>query len=119
MPERKPRRGEVLPGEAWPAGLDPEALLPEEEELIARFATEVVQRRMSAAAIFFFESLRPMNFILSQGMLFFSPLMQLLLRGSTFDRVQALLEKRAALPAIVEGIERLEEERRDHTKPQG
>lgn len=94
-------------------GADPEALSPEEKALIERFAREVVERRLSAAAIFFLEGLRPMNFVLSQGMVFFSPLVHLLMKGATFDQIQELLEKRIALPAIVERVEQLEEERRD------
>lgn len=104
---------ELPTGDRPPANRDPQALSLDEEALIERFARDVVSRRLGAAAIFFLESLRPMNFVLSQGMLFFSPLVHLLMKGATFDQVQELLEKRAALPAIVARIEQLEEDRRD------
>jgi len=118
MAERRPAvpasGGEPRPeGEPRPVREDPEALTADERERIERFAEEIVRRRLGAAAIFFLEGLRPLNFVLSQGMVFFSPLVHLLMKGEAFDRAQELLEKRAALPAIVERIEQLEEERRE------
>ncbi len=79
-----------------------------ERQLCLSFARGVVQRRLTAAAIFFLESMRPMNFVASQGMAFFSPIVNLIFSSESWDEVQSLLEKREALPYIVDLIDYLE-----------
>ena len=91
-----------------PAPTRPTDLSPEEAGLCRRFARGVVERRLSAAAIFFLESMRPMNFVASQGMAFLSPLVNLIFAAESWDQVQSLLEKREALPYIVDLIDYLE-----------
>lgn len=83
-----------------PRGLDDSQV-----DSLKRFAQELVQRRLSAAAIFMLESAIPLNFILSQGMVFFSPVVKILFEGRRYDAVQALLEKRETIPYIVDLIE--------------
>lgn len=55
------------------------------------------------------EGMRPMNFVMSQGMVFFSPLVKILFESAHFDQIQEMLEKREAIPYIIELIE-IEEE---------
>ncbi len=93
-------------------GPEQAGLSDEERRLARRFAEEVVDRRLTAAAVFFLEGMRPMNFILSQGMLFFSPLVNIVFDGATFDKIQEMLDKREAIPYIIELIEQLDEARR-------
>jgi hypothetical protein len=85
-------------------------LTQEELKLMEHFAREIYERKLSAPAIFFLEGIRPMNFILSQGLVFFSPLVKIIFDRSKIDQVQELLEKREAIPYIIDLIEKFDEE---------
>ncbi len=87
----------------------PEELDSAEIELVGRFVSELVSRRLTAPAIFMLEGMRPMNFVLSQGMVFISPLIKILFEAVHFDQVQEMLEKRGAIPYIIDCIEFEEE----------
>jgi hypothetical protein len=90
----------------------PGSLTESQAEDLKRFAGELVQRRLSAAAIFMLESAIPMNFVLSQGMVFFSPVVKIVFEGRTYDRVRELLEKRETIPYIVDLIEFLDDQQK-------
>ena len=54
-------------------------ILPEEQEaVLEKLAKQVVKRGMTVPAIIFLESVRPLNFIASQAMVFFEPIVQTL-----------------------------------------
>ena len=51
--------------------------MPEEEQaILKKVATKVVERRMAVPAIVFLESVKPLNFIGSQVLIFFEPIIQ-------------------------------------------
>ena len=58
--------------------LSPEdkALTPEEQELLNRVAAKIVQKQMTVPAILFLESVKPLNWIGSQVMVFLDPFRQ-------------------------------------------
>ncbi len=87
-----------------------EALTQAEKDLAATFAREICERRLQAAAIFTLEGLRPMNFIMSQTMVFFSPLVKIVFDGAKIDQIHELLEKREAIPYIIDLIEKFDED---------
>ena len=96
-------------------------LSAEELETLELLADRVVKARMAVPAIMFLESVRPLNFVGSQVMLFFKPLLGIAsetvnmattpLLGFSVDvrfynRVQEVLEKRASVEALIVRIER-------------
>ncbi|MBK8173426.1 MAG: hypothetical protein IPK60_24255 [Sandaracinaceae bacterium] len=89
---------------------EPDTLNDEEEKLLERFAHAVVQRGLVAPAILFLESVRPLNFLASQGMLFFSPMLSALFPRQEWDVLQRLLERRASIEHIVSRIEKKDAE---------
>jgi hypothetical protein len=89
-----------------------ELLNDEEKELAELFANEIVKRNLTAPAIFMMECFRPMNFVISQSMVFFSPMVKIIFNGAKYDKVQELLEKRGAIPYIIRLIEQLDEKKR-------
>ena len=57
---------------------DPDNInIPEEENaVLEKLATKVVDRGMTIPAILFLESVKPLNYISSQAMVFFEPMVQ-------------------------------------------
>jgi hypothetical protein len=92
-----------------PSGSD---LTPAECELARWLARELVERRLGAPALFLLEGIRPLNFVLSQVLAFFSPIINIIRDQSKIDQFQELLEKRESIPYICNEIHQLEEARR-------
>lgn len=70
------------------------------DELIEKLSREVVERGLTAPAIFLLESFKPFSFIGSQMLIFFEPIVQSIFSFKAYDDVRALFEDR-------ENIERL------------
>ncbi|MDQ7778710.1 MAG: hypothetical protein RDV41_03240 [Planctomycetota bacterium] len=87
-----------------------EALKPEEIELLDRLAKGIVRRRMTAPAVLFLESVRPLNFIGSQAMTFFMPIVNLVFNTAELEKIAAVLERRKSIPSLIDSIERCERE---------
>lgn len=104
-----PRVGRLLDGlrhafsTAGPHGPLTEA----DRELLHRLAGFVVRRRLSAPAILFLDSLRPLNYIGSQAMLFLRPFAEPFFAGKEYEQVAAILERRDGIHALIEAIEEL------------
>lgn len=96
-------------------------LTEEELETLEKLAERVVKMNMAVPAIMFLESVRPLNYLGSQVMLFFRPLLGIAsetvslatapLLGFSVDvkfynRLQEVLEKRASVEALIVRIER-------------
>ena len=84
-------------------------LSPEDEALLDKMATVVVQRRMARPTVLFLESLGPMNFLGSQAMHFLTPILNLVCETRELEQAARLLERRDAIPRLVELIEAKEE----------
>lgn len=70
------------------------------DELIERLSREVVERGLTAPAIFLLESFKPFSFIGSQLLVFFEPMIQSIFDFRAYDDIRALFEDR-------ENVERL------------
>ncbi len=73
--------------------------------LLERVADTVIGRRMASPALLFLESMGPMNFLGSQALHFFTPLLDVVFPQRDIERVALLLERRdtlARLAAIIE-----------------
>ena len=77
-------------------------------KLLHKMAGKVVQLRMTVPAVLFLESVRPLNYVGSQVMVFFAPLVQIVFTSPEWDQLQKVLEKRESLGYIVELIEEKE-----------
>jgi hypothetical protein len=89
---------------------DPEknALPVEEEAVLDKVARKVVDRRMAVPAIVFLESVKPLNFIGSQAMVFFEPIVQSLFNFKDYDTFRSALEKRESIEILLLKIEALD-----------
>jgi hypothetical protein len=102
-----PRARRVLSGLRHAFALDgPHGPLTEaDRQLLGRLAAFIVRRRLGPAAILFIESLRPLNYIGSQALLFLRPFVVPFLKEAEYERLAAILERREGLGALIEAIE--------------
>jgi hypothetical protein len=82
-------------------------LTPEEGELLDRIAARIVRHGLETPAIFFLESVRPLNFVASQAMVFFGPLATAILPPADYQRLAKILERRESIEALLVRIEAL------------
>ncbi|WP_437225719.1 hypothetical protein SH661x_004199 [Planctomicrobium sp. SH661] len=80
----------------------------EQLQVVERIAHEVVRRRLTTPALTFLEMSRPLNFLGSQAMHFFSPMVTTVLDAPAYEVFAKFLERRDAIDLIVSRIEHLE-----------
>lgn len=77
----------------------------EDAELMERVADVIVKRGMAAPATVFLESMGPMNFLGSQALHFFTPIIECGFNVKEVEQVARLLERRDAIPRLIATIE--------------
>ena len=82
----------------------------EEMELLGKIADAVVKRKLAIPAIMFLESIRPLNFIGSQAMAFFQPILGAVSSTIKFEKAGELLEKRKSVAILIDILERKNQE---------
>ena len=97
-----------------PAG---QPLSAEDVALLDRVAAAVVAREMAAPAVMFLESVGPMNFLGSQALHFFTPVLEVVFSQRDVERVALLLERRDTLSRLAALIERQAGTRRAAAEP--
>ena len=81
-----------------------------EKALVDRLAKFTVDRGLGVPAIMLLESCRPLNFIGSQLVAFFSPFLSLIFSSEECDSVVRLLERRESIDHLIDAIGRIENE---------
>lgn len=89
----------------------------EDTALLERVAVVVVDRGMAVPAMVFLESMGPMNFLGSQALHFFTPILEVVFPQRDVERVAQLLERRDTLSRLTVLIESHAEARRASTHP--
>jgi len=84
---------------------------PAEDELVAmkKVCREAVRRQLTVSAIAFLEMARPLNYLGSQTMQFFAPMMSVLVDSQSYGAFARFLERRDAIDRMLNEIERLEQ----------
>src|SRR6266849_1503959 len=85
-----------------PAG---KPLAAEDAGRLERVAVAVVERGMAVPAVVFLESVGPMNFLGSQALHFFTPILEVVFSQRDVERVALLLERRDTLSRLGAMIE--------------
>ena len=83
-------------------------ILPEEEAVLEKAAKKVVQWKMTVPAIIFLESVKPLNYIGSQALVFFEPIVQSVFSIKDYDTFRSALEKRESIEVLLHKIEALD-----------
>jgi hypothetical protein len=86
------------------------------DELIEKISRAVVERNLTAPAIFFLESTKPLSFIGSQVMVFFDPLIRSVFTLKGYNDVRLALEERENVDRLLVAIERYDAEWRAELK---
>ncbi len=80
-------------------------LTEDEEALLARMADFIVARRMTVPAVLLIESTRPLNYVGSQAMAFFEPVVKTVFDGTDYTKLRHILERRPSIERFLELIE--------------
>ncbi len=80
-------------------------LPPDEDAVLEKLAKMVVKRGFSIPAIMFLESIKPLNYISSQALVFFEPIVQTIFSFQDYDTFRLALEKRETMEIIILKIE--------------
>jgi hypothetical protein len=95
----------VKPAADDPAALEA-ALSDEDRALLDSLADGIVRRRLTPAALFFLESMKPMGFVGSMMMTFLRPIVAVIWSDpARWDRVAALLERRGSIELLLRRLE--------------
>jgi hypothetical protein len=83
---------------------------PEELAILDKLANAVIKRQMGTPAIMFLESIRPLNFIGSQAITFFQPVLTFIFSSKDVEMLEKILERRKSVGILIEMIEQKESE---------
>jgi len=86
-------------------------------DLIQRLAKRIVDLRLSAPAIFFLESMKPLSFLGSQALVFLQPIVQSFFNFKEYDEITRMLEDRDNVEKLILEIERMESEEKKTKRP--
>jgi len=85
-------------------------------EIIDKIAKNIVRRGLTAPAIMFLESVKPMNFIGAQVMIFFEPIILTFFNINEYREAALIFEERGAVERLIKGIEDSENEIKNDKK---
>lgn len=80
-------------------------LTGQERRLLEKIAAAIVRRRLETPAVFVLESAKPLNYLGSQAMAFFEPVVRGLFAANDFGRVRRILERRQSVECLLQEIE--------------
>ncbi len=81
-------------------------VLPEEQEAVLdKFARWVVRRGLTVPAIMALESVKPLNYMFSQGLVFAEPMFQAVFNWSEYEALRTALERRECVEIVLLLIE--------------
>lgn len=80
----------------------------DEDAVLEKVAKKVVERHMAVPAIVFLESIKPLNFIGAQAMIFFEPIVQSVFVIKDYNVFRRAMERRENVEVLLQKIERLD-----------
>lgn len=87
---------------------DDNRLTDEELAVLEKVARKAVDRGWTVPSILFLESVKPLNYIASQALVFFEPIVQTLLNLKDYDTFRTALERRESVEVLIVKIEELD-----------
>jgi hypothetical protein len=85
------------------SGVEP---IPEDEDrVLNKVAERVVRWKMTVPAIVFLESVKPLNYIGSQTLVFFEPIVQSIFDFKDYDAFRRAMERRENVERLMQKIE--------------
>ena len=80
----------------------------EDKDFLTKLAQEVKLRRLTTPAIFFLEMMRPLNFVGSQAMVFFGPIISAFVKTDGYYKAAEIFENHHSVEFLIQEIERLD-----------
>jgi len=77
----------------------------EERAVLEKLAKKVTEKGFTVPAILFLESVKPLNYIGSQALVFFEPIIQTVFNFKDYDNFRCALEKRQSIEILIRMIE--------------
>jgi hypothetical protein len=102
------------PGNSQPGcrAAAPDTLAPEDDALLLDLALKIERKGLTAPAVLWLESLRPVSFLGTQFMHFLNPFVRMLYDTDRFERLALILEERAHLERLLRHLEAVADTRR-------
>jgi len=88
------------------------ALTPRQGEILDRLSAKVVEWDMAVPAMLFLETVKPLNYVGSQALVFFGPIAKTLFAVEDYEELVALMEERSSVEALLTRIEEKQAARR-------
>jgi hypothetical protein len=85
-------------------------LTEEQAAILHRLAAKVIEWKMTVPAIMFLESVKPLNYIGAQALVFFEPFVQTLFNFKDYDTFREMMENRENVERLLLKIEELDAE---------
>lgn len=83
----------------------------EERALVRRLTAKIVDHGLALPGILFIETARPLNFIGSQALAYFEPMIEGLFSWEDYAKFRVILERRGSVELILKSIEDAEAKR--------
>jgi len=82
----------------------------DQRSIVDRLCREVVRRRLTTPALLYLEVSRPLNYVGSQILHFFRPILSVMLDTRQYEQFASFLENRGSVDYLVARIEHFENE---------
>lgn len=111
----QPNRSFITRAKKWLAhafavrGDEADAPTELEESVADSICREITVRKLTTPALVFLESVRPLNYVSSQLMHFFSPLVACLCQPQKYDAFARFLERRESVDYLCRRLEELDD----------
>lgn len=82
-------------------------LTSEDKTFLSKLANKIVELKLITPSIFFLEMVKPLNFIGSQTMVFFGPIISAFVKTDGYYRAAELFEQHSSVEFLICELERL------------
>ena len=79
----------------------------DDKNFLTGIAKKIIELKLVTPAIFFFEMVKPLNFIGSQTMVFFGPIVSAFVKTDGYYRAAELFESNVSVEFLISELERL------------
>ena len=87
-------------------------LTPRQDQIVDRLAAKVVEWKMAVPAVIFLETMKPLNYVGSQVLVFFAPIATTIFNAADYAELTSLMETRGNIEILLKRIEQKEEDAR-------
>ena len=83
-------------------------LTNDDKAFLSKLANKIVELKLITPSIFFLEMVKPLNFIGSQSMVFFGPIISAFVKTDGYYKAAEIFENHNSVEFLIQEIERLD-----------